>query len=214
MFVFALWDRNRRELVLARDRLGLKPLYVYRDSEKLAFGSEIKAILALPGVPRDVDPAALEDYLAYGMVPGTRTIFRAIEKLPPAHVLSAGPDSLMSPVRRYWRLRIEPDPGPTPEEWEEAIRAKLAEATRLHLIADVPVGAFLSGGIDSSLVVAQAAGSSQGPLQTFSMGFAEERYSEFPFARQVAERFGTRHTEEIVTPDAVNLCHQTRKTGS
>ena len=205
MFAIALWDRRRRELVLARDRLGLKPLYIYRDAERLAFGSEIKAILAIPGVSRAVDPAALEDYLAYGMVPGTRTIFRAIEKLPPAHVLTAGPGSLTSPARRYWRLRFEPDPKPTVDEWQEAIRAKLEEATRLHLIADVPVGAFLSGGIDSSLVVAHAAGSTRGALQTFSMGFAEERYSELPFARQVAERFGTRHTEEIVTPDAVRL---------
>ena len=205
MFAFALWDRKRREMVLARDRLGLKPLYVYRDAEKLAFGSELKAILAIPGVSRAVDPVALEDYLAYGMVPGTRTILRAIEKLAPAHVLTAGPGALTSPARRYWRLRIEPDPKPTVDEWQEAIRAKLAEVTRLHLIADVPVGAFLSGGIDSSLVVAHAAGSTRGALQTFSMGFAEERYSELPFARRAAEQFGTRHTEEIVTPDAVGL---------
>jgi asparagine synthase (glutamine-hydrolysing) len=205
MFAFALWDRTRGELMLARDRVGLKPLYIYRDSERLAFGSEPKAILALPGVPRVVDPAALEDYLAYGMVPGERTIFRGIEKLPPAHVLTAGPGRLGASARRYWSLRIEPDCGPTPEEWAEEVRDKLAEATRLHLIADVPVGAFLSGGIDSSLVVAQAAGATEGPLRTFSMGFAEERYSELPAARAVAERFGTRHAEEIVTPDAVGL---------
>jgi asparagine synthase (glutamine-hydrolysing) len=205
MFAFALWDRTRQELVLARDRLGLKPLYIYRDAEKLVFGSEIKAILACPGISRAIDPAAVEDYLAYGMVPGARTIFRAIEKLPPAHVLTAGPGTLKAPARRYWRLSIEPDPGPTPEEWTEAIHAKLAETMRLHLIADVPVGAFLSGGIDSSLVVSQAAGATQGALRTFSMGFAEERYSELPFARQVAGRFGTQHTEEIVTPDAVSL---------
>ncbi len=205
MFAFALWDRGRRELVLARDRLGLKPLYVYREAERLAFGSEIKAILAIPGVSRTIDPAALEDYLAYGMVPGTRTIFRAIEKLPPAHVLIVGPRTLAAPPRRYWRLRIEPDLGATPEEWQEAIRAKLDEATRLHLLADVPVGAFLSGGIDSSLVVAHTAGATRGPLRTFSRGFAEDRFNELPFARRVAERFGTQHTEEIVTPDAVGL---------
>jgi asparagine synthase (glutamine-hydrolysing) len=205
MFAFALWDRNRRELVLARDRLGLKPLYIYRDAEKLVFGSEIKAILACPDVPRVVDPAAVEDYLAYGMVPGARTIFKAIEKLPPAHVLTIRPGGLTARARRYWQLRIEPDLGPTAQEWQEAIRAKLAETTRLHLIADVPVGAFLSGGIDSSIVVALTAGATQGALRTFSMGFAEERFSELPFARQVANRFGTQHTEEIVTPDAVSL---------
>jgi asparagine synthase (glutamine-hydrolysing) len=205
MFAFALWDQTRRELVLARDRLGLKPLYIYRDVEKLVFGSEIKAILACPGVSRAIDPAAVEDYLAYGMVPGSRTIFQAIEKLPPAHVLVSRSGTLTAPARRYWRLRTEPDAGPTVEEWQEAIRAKLAETTRRHLIADVPVGAFLSGGIDSSILVAQTAGVTQGPLQTFSMGFAEERYSELPHARQVADRFATQHTEEIVTPDAVSL---------
>jgi asparagine synthase (glutamine-hydrolysing) len=205
MFAFAIWDRSRRRLVLARDRLGLKPLYVYRDSEKLVFGSEIKAILAYPGVPREIDHAGLEDYLAFGVVLGSRTIFRSIEKLPAAHVLTVGTNDLTPRPRRYWRLRIEPDPQPTAEEWTEAIRAKLAETTRLHLIADVPVGAFLSGGIDSSLVVALAAGATAGPLRTFSMGFAEERYSELPYARQIAQRFGTEHTEEIVTPDAVSL---------
>ena len=205
MFAFAIWDQNEKRLLLARDRLGLKPLYVYRDREKLVFGSEIKAILAVPGVPRTVDPGALEDYLAYGMVPGVRTIFRAIEKVPPAHVLVAGPGHLLASARRYWRLRMEPDPHPTAEEWVEAIRAKIAEATRLHMIADVPVGAFLSGGIDSSLVVANAAGATAGVLRTFSMGFDEERYSELPFARQVAARFGSLHTEELVTPDAASL---------
>jgi asparagine synthase (glutamine-hydrolysing) len=205
MFAFALWDRRRRELVLARDRVGLKPLYIYRDSEKLLFGSEIKAILAWPGVSRAIDAAALEDYLAYGMVPGARTIFQAVEKLPPAHVLTCGHGNLSTLPRRYWRLRIEPDPAPTPEEWQEAIRAKLIETTRLHLIADVPVGAFLSGGIDSSIVVALTAGATKGALRTFSMGFAEECYSELPFARRIADQFGTRHTEAIVAPDAVSL---------
>ncbi len=205
MFAFALWDQNQRQLVLARDRLGLKPLYIYRDSERLVFGSEIKAILACPGVARAVDPSAVEDYLAYGMVPGARTIFQGIEKLPPAHVLAVRSEELTAPARRYWRLRIEPDFSPTADEWQDAIRAKLDETTRLHLIADVPVGAFLSGGIDSSLVVALSAGLSREPLRTFSMGFAEERYSELPFARQVADRFGTQHTEAIVTPNAVSL---------
>ena len=208
MFAFALWDRRRRRLVLARDRLGIKPLYLYRDAGMLLFGSELKAILAHPDVPRSLDPAALEDYLALGVVPGPRSIFRHIEKLPPAHVLAVGPESLDAPVRRYWQLRIEPDDRPTAAEWQEAVRAKLAEAVRLHLIADVPVGAFLSGGLDSGVVVALSAGATQGPLQTFSMGFREERFNELPPARQVAERFGTRHTEEVVTPDAVALADE------
>jgi asparagine synthase (glutamine-hydrolysing) len=205
MFAFALWDRTRRRLILARDRLGLKPLYVYHDGEKLLFGSELKAILAYPGVRREVDPAALEEYLAFGMVTGRRTIFRHVGKLEPAHVLRVEHDDFARTPRLYWALRIAPDDRLTVDDWQEAIRDKLDETTRLHLIADVPVGAFLSGGIDSSVVVALSADATRGPLQTFSMGFAEEEYSELPYAREVAVRFGTRHTEEIVTPDAVSL---------
>ncbi|HTU93549.1 MAG TPA: asparagine synthase (glutamine-hydrolyzing) [Gemmataceae bacterium] len=208
MFAFALWDRVRRRLVLGRDRLGIKPLYIYRDAEKLIFGSELKAILAHPGVERQLDPAALEEYLAFGMVCGSSSIFRRIEKLPPAYVLMVGPDALDRPARRYWQLRIEPDHGATAGEWQERIRAKVAETVRMHLIADVPVGAFLSGGVDSSVIVASCAGQANGPLQTFSMGFREESFSELPYARLVAEQFGTRHVEEIVTPDAVTLIDQ------
>jgi asparagine synthase (glutamine-hydrolysing) len=205
MFTFALWDRPRRRLVLGRDRLGIKPLYIYRDAEKLIFGSELKAILADPTVERAIDPAALEEYLAFGMVCGSSSIFRRIEKLPPAHVLTVEAGALHRPARRYWQLRIEPDDKPTAEEWQERIRAKVAETVRMHLIADVPVGAFLSGGVDSSVIVASCAGQTNGPLQTFSIGFREESFSELPYARQVAEQFGTRHVEEIVTPDAVAL---------
>jgi asparagine synthase (glutamine-hydrolysing) len=211
MFAFALWDRRRRRLVLARDRLGIKPLYLYRDAGTLLFGSEPKAILAYPGVARRVEPAALEDYLAFGVVPGPRSIFAGIEKLPPAHVLDVGPGDLGGAPRRYWRLHPEPDHRPSVADWQEAIRAKLDEAARLHLIADVPVGAFLSGGIDSGLVVAACAGATRGPLETFSIGFREESFSELPHARRVAAHFGTHHTEEVVTPDAValldDLCH-------
>ncbi len=205
MFTFAIWDRNKRQLLLARDRLGIKPLYVYRDPEKLLFGSELKAILAYPGVPREVDPEALEDYLTFGMVPGSRSIFRHIEKLLPGHTLLASADELGQAPRRYWRLQIEPDYRPSAQEWQDAVEAKVAEAVRLHLIADVPVGAFLSGGLDSSVVVACSAGAVQGPMQTFSIGFREESFSELPFARQVSQQYGTLHTEEIVTADAVSL---------
>jgi asparagine synthase (glutamine-hydrolysing) len=205
MFAFALWDRPRRRLVLGRDRLGIKPLYLYRDAEKFLFGSELKAILAHPGVPRDVDVTALEDYLAFGMVPGAGAIFRGVEKLPPAHVLTVRAGDWGRPPRRYWQLRLDPDPRTTAEEWQEVVRAKIQETVRRHLIADVPVGAFLSGGLDSGIVVASSAGATQGPLQTFSIGFHEEAFSELPQARLVAQRFGTHHTEEIVTPDAVAL---------
>ncbi len=205
MFAFALWDRPRRRLVLARDRVGIKPLYFYRDPEVFLFGSEPKAILAHPAVARRVDPEALEDYLAFGVVPGRRSIFQGIEKLPPATVLTVEPGRWDHGPRRYWRLSFAPDHDRTPEDWQEAIRAKLDETTRLHMIADVPVGAFLSGGIDSSLVVGLASLLTSEPLRTFSIGFHEEQFSELPHARQVAERFRTNHTEEVVTPEAVDV---------
>jgi asparagine synthase (glutamine-hydrolysing) len=208
MFAFALWDRPQRRLVLGRDRLGIKPLYLYRDGEKLVFASELKAILAHPGVARTLDVAALEDYLAFGMVPGRRSIFAAVEKLPPAHVVTVQADALDRAPRRYWALHLEPDGRRSAAEWQEAVEAKVEEAVRIHLIADVPVGAFLSGGLDSSAVVACAAGMVQQPLQTFSIGFQDEAFSELPYARQVAERFGTCHREEIVTPDAAALVDQ------
>jgi asparagine synthase (glutamine-hydrolysing) len=221
MFAFALWDGREKRLMLARDRLGIKPLYVYRDGEQLLFGSELKAILAHPQVERRVDAEALEDYLALGCVPGGRSIFKRIQKLPAAHVLVISAGAWEAQPQRYWQLRFEPDERPSEGEWREAIRAKVAETVERHLIADVPVGAFLSGGLDSSVVVAEASVStetnvetnnretdvSRSPscLQTFSMGFHEAGFSELPFARQVAERYGTQHTEEIVTPDAVEL---------
>jgi asparagine synthase (glutamine-hydrolysing) len=205
MFTFALWDRRRRRLLLARDRLGIKPLYVYRDAEKLLFASELKGILAHPGVNPSVDPAALEDYLAFGMVPGPRSIFRGIEKLPPAHTMLVRDGAAAGAARRYWQLRFEADRGPTEGEWQEAVRAKVEEAVRLHLIADVPVGAFLSGGVDSTVVVASSAGQTPEPLQTFSIGFAEESVSELPYARATAAHFRTRHAEQVVTPDAATL---------
>lgn len=204
MFAFALWDSPQRRLLLARDRLGIKPLYVYRDVEKTLFGSEIKALLAYPGIPRDLDLCALEDYLAFGVVLGPRSIFKSIAKLQPAHTLTIDQGKETSSLRRYWQLRWQPDDSLSAEAWQEAIRAKLAETVKVHLLADVPVGAFLSGGVDSGAVVA-CASQAAGSLQTFSIGFEEKEYSELPYARQVAERYGTRHVEEIVKPDAVGL---------
>jgi asparagine synthase (glutamine-hydrolysing) len=203
MFAFALWDRKQRQLLLGRDRLGLKPLYIYRDANQLIFGSELKALLSHPEVERTLDLAALEDYLTFGMIPGERSIFAKCKKLPPAHVLVVRAESLNGAPRRYWRLRLEPDPQRSVAEWQEAIRAKIQETVKLHLVADVPVGAFLSGGVDSSVVVASYTGPES--LQTFSIGFQEEAYSELAYARQVSECFGTRHREEIVKPDAAGL---------
>ena len=205
MFAFALWDAPNRRLLLARDRIGIKPLYVYRDAGQLVFASEVKAILAHPGVGRDVDMAALDEYLAYGMVSGSRSIFSRIEKLPAAHVLAVAQADLTAAPRRYWSLVPRTDHQCSTGEWIERVRAKVDEAVRIHLIADVPVGAFLSGGVDSSVVVGTAVRHAEGRVQTFTMGFEEQEFSELPYAREVAERFGTVHHEAIVTPDAIEI---------
>lgn len=203
MFAFAIWDGRRRRLLLARDRLGLKPLYYYRDQKQLVFASEIKPLLIWPGIEQVVDVEALEDYLAFGAVPGERSIFRGIRKLLPGHVLSIEQDDLKGAPRRYWQLRYATDDSLSVGEWIEAIKDKFRETVAAHQIADVPVGAFLSGGLDSSAVTAAAA-ETHGQLQTFSIGFADERLSELPYARSLARRFGTRHVEEVVTPQAAD----------
>ncbi len=205
MFAFALWDGPRRRLLLARDRLGIKPLYFRREAGRLLFASELKAIVAAGEVPRDLDVAALEDYLMLGVVAGTRTIFRGIEKLAPGHTLSIDADHWNTSPRCYWRLQFAPDESRSLDDWQAAVRAKLDETVERHLIADVPVGAFLSGGIDSSVVTALAAGKLREPIQTFSIGFREDAFNELPDARQTAGRYGTQHTEEIVTADAAEL---------
>lgn len=201
MFAFAIWDGKKRRLLLARDRLGLKPLYYYRDHTQLAFASEIKPLLLCPGIERTIDAEALEDYLAFGVVPGERSIFRGIRKLLPGHVLSVSQEDMRGDPRRYWQLCFETNHSLSIGDWIEAIEEKFRETVAAHLIADVPVGAFLSGGLDSSAVTA-AASEARGPLQTFSIGFADERVSELPYARSLARKFGARHVEEIVTPEA------------
>jgi asparagine synthase (glutamine-hydrolysing) len=202
MFAFALWDGRRRKLLLARDRIGLKPLYVYRDHEKLVFGSELKAILACPGVDRTLDVEALEDYFCYGVIAGERSIFRRIRKLPPGHMLAVSGDDLNAAPQRYWEYRPVVDHSRSLDDWKEAIAAKVDETIEAHRLADVPIGAFLSGGVDSSVIVARLAAMSDRPIQTFSIGFGEEEFSELPYARETARRFGCEHIEEIITPSA------------
>jgi len=208
MFAFGLWDARRRTLLLARDRVGIKPLYVYRDDEKVIFGSELKAILAHGDVDASLDPHALDDYLAYGFISGPRSIFRHVRKLLPAHTLAISVDAWHAEPRRYWALQYEPDHAPSAQEWVERVHDKVAETVRCHLVADVRVGAFLSGGVDSTIVVGEAAAQSAQRLRTFSIGFDEEAFSELPYAREAALRFGTEHHEEIARPDAVALIDQ------
>jgi asparagine synthase (glutamine-hydrolysing) len=207
MFAFAIWDRPRRQLLLARDRVGIKPLYYYRDAEKLLFCSELKGILAYGGIERTIAPAALDEYLAYGMIGGERSIFQNIYKLPPAHVWTISAETAQPP-RRYWHMPWGAEENRSEQEWCEAVQAKVAEAVESHLVSDVPVGAFLSGGLDSSIITAIAAQRSTQPLHTFSIGFAENSFNELPAARLVAKQYGTEHTEEIVTANAVELLTQ------
>jgi asparagine synthase (glutamine-hydrolysing) len=196
MFALALWDAPRERLVLARDRVGKKPLLWTRLPDgTLAFASELKALLRLPGLPREVDLAALDAYLALQYVPGERTALRGVHRLPPGHVLVAEGEAVR--VEPYWTL--EPRGRAADEhEWLELVRDEVLAAVRRRLVADVPLGALLSGGIDSSIVVAAAAQASSEPLRTFTVGFPDARYDERAYARAVAERYGTVHTELAV----------------
>ncbi len=204
MFAFALWDRPRRRLLVARDRLGKKPLvYSHRDGT-LWFGSEAKSVLQDPSVPRDVDFDAVDAFLHYGYVPDPLSAFAALRKLPPAHLLTWERGSLET--RRYWRLSYMPKASyRTPEDAHEAIRETLLEATRLRMRSDVPLGAFLSGGVDSTAVVAAMSMESSGTVKTFSVGFDVDRFDETAHAREVAELFGTEHTEFRLEPDAIEV---------
>jgi asparagine synthase (glutamine-hydrolysing) len=204
MFAFALWDARRRRLVLARDRVGKKPLLYARKGDTLWFASEPAGILADAEVGRDVDWAAIDRYLSYGYVPHPATGFAALRKLPPAHVAVWEDGSLRT--ERYWSLSFRDGPEASAAERAERVRAALLEATRLRLRSDVRVGALLSGGIDSSAVVAAMARESTGTVRTFSIGFADPEYDESPHARAVAEHCDTEHHELEVGPaDAEEL---------
>jgi asparagine synthase (glutamine-hydrolysing) len=202
IFAFALWDRRRRRLFAARDHLGVKPLYWYRDGEKLVFGSEIKAILACPGIHRTLDLDALNQYLTFEYVPSPASIFREIRKLEPGHRLAVEDGAVT--IEPYWTYRPEPVRWTEPEA-RERLRELLRDAVRLQLVSDVPLGAFLSGGIDSSIVVALMAGLADRPVKTFSIGFEESSYDELRFARAVAKRYGTEHHEFTIRPQALEL---------
>jgi asparagine synthase (glutamine-hydrolysing) len=197
MFALALWDAVRERLVLARDPVGKKPLvYTRLDDGSLAFASEVKALLRLPGLRRRVDPAQLDAYLALQYVPGG-TGLEGVEKLPPGHVLVAeGGDVRVEPYVQLGELEPRSN-----EEWLELVRERVGAAVERRLVADVPLGALLSGGIDSSVVVALMARASSRPVRTFTVGFGEPRYDERPYARAVAERFATDHTEVVLEPD-------------
>jgi len=206
-FAFAVWDERRRRLVLARDRLGQKPLYYLHDARRglFAFASELKALLEVPGFDRTVSVEALDQYLTYQYVPHPLCIFECARKLSPAHTLTYDTASGRAALRRYWRPEFRPDEGMSVRRLREELRAELTQAVRLRLISDVPLGAFLSGGLDSSITVALMSGMGSAPVRTFSIGFEERRYDETRYARLVAQRCRTEHREETVRPSALEV---------
>ncbi len=210
MFAFALWDKRQRRLIIARDRLGIKPVYVYRDARRLAFASEAKALLALPGISADLDVSTLDSYLSLGYVSAPQSIFRGIKKLSPASMLVVEDGRVAE--RRYWRIAPTIDVGRSEQHWKEAVRAQLDRSVRMQMVSDVPIGAFLSGGIDSSTVVGLMARHSDQPIRTYAIGFkggaADDYYNELPYARRVSDLFKTEHHEIMVRPDIVSLLPQ------
>jgi asparagine synthase (glutamine-hydrolysing) len=206
MFAFALWDRNRETLFLARDRLGVKPLhYALLADGTFLFGSELKSLLAHGGLRRDIEPCAVEDYFALGYVAEPRTIFRDARKLPPAHTLTIRRGAPLPAPREYWDVRFDAASAIGIDEACEELERRLTESVRLRMIAEVPLGAFLSGGVDSSAVVAAMAGLSDTPVNTCSIAFSDPAFDESRYARQVADRYRTRHRVDRVESDDFDL---------
>ena len=195
MFAFAIWDRNRKTLFAARDRLGIKPFYYRYDGKSLFFGSEIKAILAHPGVHAELNVGALSEYLAFGYLSGSETMFAGIHKLPPAHTLEIDSAGKLN-LQNYWDLTVPADPEDRPREfYVKSYREMLESCVSSHLMSDVPLGVFLSGGLDSSAVAALTTKIRREPIETFAVGYGEEKFSELRFARQVAQHIGSQHHE-------------------
>src|SRR3990172_6582565 len=204
MFAFAIWDARERTLFIARDRLGKKSLYHLVDGDGIAFASEPKAFLADPSFKPQPDLEALSHYLTYQYVPSPLTAFQGVQKLPPAHYLLVRRGEISTD--RYWKLHYSQKRQLTDDEACHELLGRLREAVKLRLISDVPLGAFLSGGIDSSTIVALMAEQASAPLKTCSIGFEEKDYDERTYARQVAQRYGTDHHEFVVRPKAAEIC--------
>lgn len=204
MFAFAIWDTREKTLFLARDRVGKKPLlYSHQASGDLIFGSEFQALLAHPDISREVDMAAIDGYLSFLCVPAPRTAFKSIRKLEPGHWLKWSDGQIET--RRYWLPEFSKKIKITEQEAVEETTRQLREATKLRLISEVPLGAFLSGGVDSSIVVALMAELTDRPVKTFSIGFEEQDFSELKYARRVAEHVGAEYNEFIVRPNALDV---------
>ena len=206
MFAFVIWDTKEKVLFGARDRFGIKPFYYYIDNEKFVWGSEIKSINASTCIKKDIDVEALDSYFAYGYIFDEMSVFKQIRKLKPGHFFYLKlKKSNNIQIQKYWDIQFEPDFTKTEDYWKEIVRETLKESVNMRMISDVPLGAFLSGGVDSSSVVALMASLSKQPIKTFSIGFKEEKYNELNYARQVAERYQTEHHEMIVEPESIDL---------
>lgn len=206
MFAFAVWDRNRSTLFLGRDRLGIKPLYyaLLPDGQFL-FGSELKSLLVHSGLPREIEPRSVEDYFAYGYVPEPRTILKHAFKLPPGHILKIKRGAPALAPKEYWDVSFSPLPNCSEKDAIAELVERLREAVQIRMVADVPLGAFLSGGVDSSAVVAMMADHSQEPVQTCSISFPDPDFDEARYAAQVAGRYGTDHQVQSVNPNDFGL---------
>ncbi len=201
MFAFAIWDERKQCLFIGRDRLGKKPLYYYHDRERLVFGSELKSILQVKSIPRRVSPEALDLYLTYEYIPAPHTIFADLKKLPAGHTITIH-DNGKTELRRYWDLHFHEN-GHRPQELRQGLVDLLQDAVKIRLMSDVPLGAFLSGGIDSSCIVALMARVMDQPVKTFSIGFEEGSYNELYYAREIARHFKTDHHEMIIRSNAL-----------
>ncbi|HOX86360.1 MAG TPA: asparagine synthase (glutamine-hydrolyzing) [bacterium] len=202
MFAFAIWDSRKELLFVARDRIGIKPLYYYQDGEQLIFASELKSILQQRDVPRNIDRKSLDTFLTFEYIPRSYSIFQDIHKLLPAHYLIYERGKIT--IRPYWHLSFQASEESEGQLAEQFV-ALLTDAVKIRLMSDVPLGAFLSGGLDSSSVVALMSRSSNNGVKTFSIGFADKTYNELPYARRVAQVFATEHHEEFINPDIVDL---------
>ena len=203
MFAIALWDSRQRQLLLARDRLGKKPLFYSANRHRILFGSELKALIEVDGLPRDLDAEAICDYFSFGYIPAPKSIYRAARKVLPGHYLVVSTRGIRDV--EYWDVSFSKVENRTEEEWCELLRHQLCEATRVRLMSDVPLGAFLSGGVDSSSVVAMMAHIMKRPVTTCSIGFEEEEYNEAHYARLIAQHFQTDHHEHVVRPNAIEI---------
>lgn len=206
MFAIALWDGRQRRLLLARDRVGKKPLFYSAGAERILFGSELKALIAGGVSTKDIDPYAVSDYFSFGYIPAPKTIYRAVRKVLPGHYIVASKAGMRDVC--YWDLSFDTTETHSEEEWCEIVRHDLCEATRARLMSDVPLGAFLSGGIDSSSVVAAMTHAMNRPVTTCSIGFDAREYDESSYARQIAHQFGADHHESVVHPAAVEVVNK------